>query len=78
MRELAGKGKRVIGSFVLMIGAGVILDSHVLWVGVAIMLIGALAFIWGLLAARPGGLALPQSGLPESTPIPTQPTESQL
>jgi hypothetical protein len=52
---LAGKGKRVAGVFVLMIGAGAIVDRHALWTGIVVMLLGAAAFVWGMLAARSRG-----------------------
>ena len=50
--ELAGKGKRVAGVFVLMIGASVILDTHLTWVGLPILAVGATLFAWGIAAAR--------------------------
>ena len=44
---VAGKGKRVVGTFIVMIGAGMILDAHVLWIGGPVMLAGALLLAWG-------------------------------
>ena len=59
---LAGKGKRVAGVFVLMIGASVILDTHLTWVGLPILAVGAALFAWGIAAARaPQPLAAPHS-----------------
>ena len=50
--ELAAKGRRVIGTFVAMLGAGMIVDAHVMWIGVPVMLIGAVLVAWGLVAPR--------------------------
>ncbi|MFQ5666039.1 MAG: hypothetical protein ACE5I7_06360 [Candidatus Binatia bacterium] len=47
---LAGKAKRVGGTFVLMIGAGIMLDTHAVWVGVPLMVVGATVFGWGMAA----------------------------
>jgi hypothetical protein len=58
----AGKGKRVAGVFVFMIGASVILDTHLLWFGLPILAIGAAVFAWGVAEARvPQPLAAPHS-----------------
>ena len=50
--ELAGKGKRVAGVFVFMIGASIILDTHALWTGLPMLAVGALLFGWGMADAR--------------------------
>ncbi len=44
MRELRGKGWRVLGYFVWMLGAGVYLDSSHYSVAVALMAVGCGAF----------------------------------
>lgn len=49
---LVGKGKRVAGVFALMIGASVILDTHLTWVGLPILAVGAALFAWGIAEAR--------------------------
>jgi hypothetical protein len=49
---LAGKGKRVTGVFILMIGAGLILESSAVRLGSLITLIGTVTFVWGLIEAR--------------------------
>jgi hypothetical protein len=54
---LAGKGKRVIGVFTLMIGAGLILESAAVWVGGLIALTGTLVFVWGIIEAHAGASA---------------------
>ena len=54
---LAGKGKRVAGTFLLMLGAGILLESTLQWIGGAVMLAGAAAFVRGLLDARPRAAA---------------------
>jgi len=50
--ELAGKGKRVAGVFVFMIGASIILDTHALWMGLPTLAVGAVLFGWGMAEAR--------------------------
>ncbi len=50
--ELAARAQRVVGVFVSMVGAGIVLDSGVRWVGAAIMLAGVTAFVWGVAAPR--------------------------
>lgn len=50
--ELAGKGKRVGGVFVFMIGASIILDTHALWIGLPMLAIGAALLVWGMAEAR--------------------------
>jgi hypothetical protein len=51
--DLAGKSQRVIGTFVFMIGAGLVLESHAGWLGTGLMIAGAALVGWGLLAAPP-------------------------
>ena len=48
--ELVGKGKRVAGVFVFMIGASLVLDTHALWIGVPALAFGAALFVWGAAA----------------------------
>lgn len=50
--RLAGKARRVAGTFVLMIGAGMIIDVHALWAGVPIMAAGVGLFAWGFVTPR--------------------------
>jgi hypothetical protein len=50
--ELDAKGRRVLGYFVFMLGAGLVLESAALWYGVAVMTAGAVCFASGL-ATRP-------------------------
>ena len=50
--ELADRAKRVVGVFVFMVGAGIVLDSGARWIGTAIMVVGVTAFIWGIAAPR--------------------------
>jgi len=65
--DLPGKGKRVVGIFVLMVGAGAILDDRAFWIGTGIMLVGAAAFIWGALETRrPAAAAAPAPQSPET------------
>jgi hypothetical protein len=55
MRELRGKGWRVIGYFVWMLGAGVVLDSDHLAVGKLLLGVGAATFAVGVWQSRRGG-----------------------
>jgi len=50
--DLAGKGKRVAGVFVVMIGASIILDTHALWMGLPTLAVGAVLFAWGMAEAH--------------------------
>ena len=47
--EIARKGKRVAGMFLLMIGSGVILESRFVWAGGGIVLYGLFVYITGYL-----------------------------
>ncbi len=49
MRELAGKGWRVLGYFLWMLGAGIVLDSNACVAGGAVSLLGAVLFGVGAL-----------------------------
>ena len=48
MRELRGKGWRVLGYFVWMLGAGVVLDSPALGIGRLLLALGAGLFAAGV------------------------------
>ncbi len=50
--DLAGKGKRVVGVFVFMIGASVILDTHLMWLGLPLLAVGTALLGWGMIATR--------------------------
>jgi hypothetical protein len=58
MGELDGRGRRVAGFFVFMLGAGLVLESAALWYGVAMMAIGAVLFALGMVRPKP------RSGMP--------------
>jgi len=49
---MLGKGKRVVGTFLLLLGAGIVLESGVRWLGGAVMISGVAAFVRGALEAR--------------------------
>lgn len=49
MAELRGKGWRVLGYFIWMLGAGVILDSAAAGVGGTLLALGAGLFLCGAL-----------------------------
>ncbi len=66
--DLAGKGKRVAGVFVVMIAASVILDTHALWIGAPVLGAGVALFAWGLAEAR--------ASEPLAAPVRDAPTES--
>ena len=48
MRELRGKGWRVVGYFIWMLGAGVVLDSHAVVTGRLLLAVGARVFAAGV------------------------------
>jgi membrane protein implicated in regulation of membrane protease activity len=48
MRELRGKGWRVLGYFLWMVGAGVVLDSDALGAGRLLLALGAALFATGV------------------------------
>lgn len=56
MRELSGKGWRVVGYFLWMLGAGIVLDSGAQRLGGLVLLIGGALFALGAVqsARRPG------------------------
>ena len=45
-----GKGRRVAGFFVFMLGGGLLLESAAVWLGVILMGIGAIIFALGMVA----------------------------
>ncbi len=55
----AGKQQRVTGVFVFMVGAGIVLETRARWLGTLVMLCGAAAFVWGMVAVRRGRVAKP-------------------
>jgi hypothetical protein len=76
--SLAGKAKRVVGTFVLMVGAGLVLDSWAAWPGTVLMLIGIIVFVWGIVEAwAPGTVTRhePENHAPTAA---TRPTENNL
>lgn len=54
---MLGKGKRVVGSFLLLLGSGIVLESSLRWLGGAVMVGGIAAFVRGALEARPRAAA---------------------
>lgn len=74
---LPGKVKRVLGIFIIMIAAGIILDSPATWVGTAGICVGAIMFAWGMTEAQPRAGA-EDTCLSESPHSPTYPTERSL
>jgi hypothetical protein len=52
MPELHGKGWRVLGYFVWMLGAGLVLESDAVALGVLLLLAGGTAFVIGALQER--------------------------
>ncbi len=61
MPEADGKGARVTGFSIFLVGAGVILDSSADWLGAAVAVGGAALLSWGLLSARTGRGVLPSA-----------------
>jgi hypothetical protein len=76
--ELAGKAKRVVGIFVLMVGAGIVLDSSAGWAGTVIVLIGMAFFIRGVAEAWPRATATLPERDKHATGAATKPTGSNL
>jgi len=75
--EPVGKAKRVVGIFVLMVGAGIVLDSSAGWVGTVLMLIGIVFFIWGVAEAWQRA-AVTRLERDSHVTAATRPTESNL
>jgi hypothetical protein len=50
--ELRGKGWRVLGYFLWMLGAGVVLDSDAVWSGSGLLICGFLLFMVGVTQSR--------------------------
>jgi hypothetical protein len=72
---LLGKGKRVMGTFAVMLGAGMILDAQALWIGAPLMLAGALLLAWGGLEIRAAEADTPHTHAEVGVRI-AEPTES--
>ena len=47
-----GKEKRVLGVFVLMLGAGLVLETSARWLGGLVLLSGVAVFMWGAIGLR--------------------------
>jgi hypothetical protein len=60
MRELHGKGWRVLGYFIWMLGAGVILDSDAVAVGRLLLVVGLALFALGAWQSARGTAGAPQ------------------
>lgn len=43
----AGKAKRVLGTFAILLGGGLWLEGPILWPGMLLASIGALLLVWG-------------------------------
>ena len=67
-QELLGKEKRVLGVFVLMLGAGIVLETSVRWLGAVLLLSGAACLVWGALDLRPRRRARPEADLLVNAP----------
>lgn len=86
MSETAGKTARVVGTFVLMIGAGLVLDRNQIRAGVGVMFLGGASYVWGLLLAiqrhradsRPAAAAPAPASAPEATTRPPGPADGSL
>lgn len=55
MPELRGKGWRVLGYFIWMLGAGVVLDSQAVGAGGLLLAVGAGLFLLGAAQSLGGG-----------------------
>jgi hypothetical protein len=54
---MTGRAQRVLGTFLLILGAGMVLESTGPRLGTLVMVVGAVALVRGLLDARPHGAA---------------------
>jgi len=48
MDDLRGKGWRVLGYFIWMLGAGIVLDTRAVSAGAALLVVGAVLFLAGV------------------------------
>lgn len=55
MPELRGKGWRVLGYFIWMLGAGIVLDSQAIGAGGLLLAVGAGLFLLGAAQSLGGG-----------------------
>jgi len=55
MHELRGKGWRVLGYFVWMLGAGIILDADAPRCAALLMVVGVVLFVTGVWQSLSGG-----------------------
>ena len=55
MPELRGKGWRVLGYFIWMLGAGIVLDSQAIGAGGLLLAVGAGLFLIGAAQSLGGG-----------------------
>ena len=60
MRELRGKGWRVVGYFLWMLGAGMLLDSDDIAAGRLLLVSGAAVFAIGVWQSMRGDAEIPQ------------------
>ena len=63
-----GKQKRVLGAFILMLGAGIVLETSVRWLGALVLLSGVATFVWGGLELRSRGHARREADVLVSAP----------
>lgn len=63
MPDFKGKQRRVLGVFVLMLGAGIVLETSARWLGALVLLSGVAALAWGALDLRPRGQARPEADI---------------
>ena len=63
MPDFKGKQRRVLGVFVLMLGAGIVLETSARWLGALVLLSGAAALAWGTLDPRLREQARPEADI---------------
>jgi len=61
--DFKGKQRRVLGVFVLMLGAGIVLETSARWLGALVLLSGAAALAWGTLDPRLREQARPEADI---------------
>jgi hypothetical protein len=68
--SIAAREKRGLGVFVLLLGAGLILDAASVWTGSLLMVFGLIVFAWGMSQSdrAPEAAQAVASHLPETRP----------
>ena len=77
MADAAVRSAGVGGTFVVMIGAGLVLETGAAWVGIVVLLAGIGLMLWGSLTAGADARDPAAAPLP-STAVPVEGSERKL